>query len=752
MGLFVTLTISFSLLLVGQSSVVKLNTDLNRGGQSMDSSQARAKSTNWQISQISSSYYGNARHHDPKIIVLPSYQRRFVWGLKKRANLIDSVLKGWPIGALIVRKTGELKPILGIDGKLVDVETYEVIDGQQRSTTLLLHSLFPLEIAGQGKTSEGGGDRLSTLLNVAGIDFEEIRERYQDVLGLPVSENWFETQLREWARTKTFTFKTFLGAGDMKSQYRVKILDREKLSAWELKSFLINNPRDSNVMSKVFQGYELEIEKLVSQLSDLFLVDKYEIPIIEWPGQRSDAPAVFVRVNQGGEKLNKYQVLAAAFAHVITDVEDGDIWEHAKQILSPKPGSTLIELQDDSGDNRLDLYSALIGLSSVLTTSYPRFFKPLESVVITPEDSGRDDDPKERDPEESKVKTTVGETKITEPYDAFNIVTLIFGLTLSMDSMSSLGERITEEIGVDKGGAIRFRQVVNAVLQGMNLVSDSLDFIRYSTRKDGKYDSAHGELTFAPLVARASLLFLKDSSDLEIRKFKDAVRCHYLFDNLGGFNSGEGHGLDQIAFDRVWRRDTESREIKVNNHYLERVSKAEVEEILEQFWVSDLAGAKKDGTPGNRSAPTTRQRMLLKYEAAAHVPITFFSPGNLFDVDHSVPFAKLRTWQLVKNEEEVANGGEEVTRIPYKSIANLGILPKRVNAKKGNRTLDELANSDKTDDRDLAKEGFAHVSYIPGQLLVDGNDVSTHPKQFVEQLEERWKTMKQNILKTAKVS
>ena len=70
MGLFVTLTISFSLLLVGQSSVVKLNTDLNRGGQSMDSSQARAKSTNWQISQISSSYYGNARHHDPKIIVL----------------------------------------------------------------------------------------------------------------------------------------------------------------------------------------------------------------------------------------------------------------------------------------------------------------------------------------------------------------------------------------------------------------------------------------------------------------------------------------------------------------------------------------------------------------------------------------------------------------------------------------------------------------------------------------------------------
>ena len=200
-----------------------------------------AKSTNWAIAQLSSSYYGNARHHDPKIIVLPSYQRRFVWGLKKRANLIDSVLKGWPIGALIVRKTNEFKPIFGSDGKLVNAETYEVIDGQQRSTTLLLHSLFPLEIAGQGKTSEGDGDELSKLLNVVGINFEEIRGRYQETIGLPVSDQWFETQLRDWARLKTFTFKTFLGAGDTKSQYRVKVLDQDKLKAWELKSYLIKD-------------------------------------------------------------------------------------------------------------------------------------------------------------------------------------------------------------------------------------------------------------------------------------------------------------------------------------------------------------------------------------------------------------------------------------------------------------------------------------------------------------------------------
>jgi len=710
-----------------------------------------AKSTNWAIAQLSSSYYGNARHHDPKIIVLPSYQRRFVWGLKKRANLIDSVLKGWPIGALIVRKTNEFKPIFGSDGKLVNAETYEVIDGQQRSTTLLLHSLFPLEIAGQGKTSEGDGDELSKLLNVVGINFEEIRGRYQETIGLPVSDQWFETQLRDWARLKTFTFKTFLGAGDTKSQYRVKVLDQDKLKAWELKSYLIKDSRDPNAMANVFNGYESQIESLVKKLGDLYFVDKMEIPIIEWSGQRSDAPAVFVRVNQGGEKLNKYQVLAAAFAHVITDVEDGEVWDQAKNILNPKPGSTLIELQDDSGDNRLDLYSALIGLSSILILKHPRFFKPVQNVAISSDEPGDDEEGKAKDPEATNVKITVGETKTLEPYDAFNIVTLIFGLTLSMDSMGNLGDRILEEIGADIKGSLRFRQVINAVLQGMDLIKDSLDFIRYSTRKDGKYDSAHAELIFAPLVARASLLFLNNSPTTEISKFKEAVRSHYLFDNLGGFNVGEGHNIDQIAFDRVWERDPKSHALHVNDHYLVKKAKTEVEEILEQVWMADLAVAKKDGALGNRSSPTVRQRLLLKYEAAAHVSLKYFSPGNLFDIDHSVPFAKLKTWQQIKNELEITEFGEEITRIPYKSVANLGILPKRVNAKKGNRTLDEMASSEKADDRDLAREGFEHVSYMPGQLTVDGNDVSTDPKLFVEQLGDRWKTMKSNILATAKI-
>lgn len=706
----------------------------------MDLKHTRAKATNWKISQLSSSYYGNARHHDPKLIVLPSYQRRFVWGLKKRASLIDSVLKGWPIGALIVRKTGERKPILGIDGTEVDVETYEVIDGQQRSTTLLLHSLFPLEIAGQSKTPEGGGDQLVTLLNLAGIDFEDIRSRFQGIINVPVGENWFETRLRDWARTETFTKRPFLGLGETRSKYRVKILDQGKLSAWELKNFLTKESNDPNAMSRVFQGYEVQIEKLVKDLGTLFLVDDFEIPVIEWAGQRTDAPTVFVRVNQGGEKLNKYQVLAAAFAHRSTDVVNGEVWDEAERILRPSAGSTVIELQDDSGDTRLDLYSALIGLSSLLIRKHDRFFKPVEPVTTIVENQ-----------EEPLDQITVGEAKVHEPYYAFNIVTLVFGLTLSLESMSGLGDRIVDEIGVDESGSIRFRRVIAAVLSGMDLVNDSLDFIRYSTRKDGKYDSAHAELMFAPLVARASLLFLNNETDFEIKKFKDAVRSHYLFDNLGGFNEGDGHNIDQIAFDRVWSRNTDNHELQINDHYLEKKPKLEVEGILDQFWISDLGVASRDGTPSGRSAPTTRQRLLLKYEAAAHVPISFFGPGNLFDIDHSVPFAKLRTWQQVMNEEELRTSGEEITRIPYKTIANLAILPKRLNVKKGNRTLDEMAKSDKQDDQELAKDGFDHVSYRPGELAIDGNDVSADPKLFVVQLNDRWKMMKQNILRTAKV-
>ena len=75
-------------------------------------------------------------------IKIPQFQRKFVWSIEETASLIDSVLKGYPIGTFIIWKTQErLRSIRNLGG-LVFPETPSgdmvqyVLDGQQRMTSL----------------------------------------------------------------------------------------------------------------------------------------------------------------------------------------------------------------------------------------------------------------------------------------------------------------------------------------------------------------------------------------------------------------------------------------------------------------------------------------------------------------------------------------------------------------------------------------------------------------------------------------
>ena len=85
-------------------------------------------------------------------IKIPQFQRRFVWEFRKCARLIDSIVKGYPVGTLIFWKTKDrLRSIRNIgdcelpepaEGDYVEY----VLDGQQRLTALFA-SLRGLQVA-----------------------------------------------------------------------------------------------------------------------------------------------------------------------------------------------------------------------------------------------------------------------------------------------------------------------------------------------------------------------------------------------------------------------------------------------------------------------------------------------------------------------------------------------------------------------------------------------------------------------------
>ena len=75
-------------------------------------------------------------------IKIPKFQREFVRSLEQTAKLLDSIIKGYPIGTFIMRKTNErlndIKNIgnLSLPAVPDDIKVQYVLDGQQRMTSL----------------------------------------------------------------------------------------------------------------------------------------------------------------------------------------------------------------------------------------------------------------------------------------------------------------------------------------------------------------------------------------------------------------------------------------------------------------------------------------------------------------------------------------------------------------------------------------------------------------------------------------
>ncbi|WP_158730238.1 MULTISPECIES: DUF262 domain-containing protein [unclassified Flavobacterium] len=75
-------------------------------------------------------------------VKIPQFQRKFVWGIKASAKLLDSIMKGYPIGTFIYWRTNErLRSVRNLgnitlpepnNGEFVNY----VLDGQQRLTSL----------------------------------------------------------------------------------------------------------------------------------------------------------------------------------------------------------------------------------------------------------------------------------------------------------------------------------------------------------------------------------------------------------------------------------------------------------------------------------------------------------------------------------------------------------------------------------------------------------------------------------------
>jgi uncharacterized protein with ParB-like and HNH nuclease domain len=197
--------------------------------------------------------------------IVPIYQRNYAWGNSEINQLIDDIEdyrkenkeKNYYIGTLVVHKKGD---------------NYEVIDGQQRLTTLFI--------------------LISVLKNKLSKSFKNINFSLK-----------FES--RE------------------KSQKALKEIFESKIS-----------PKD-DLNTSIMNGYEI-IEKRLSKLEDLgaffdYLCLKVQILRVEVP-QDTDLNHYFEIMNNRGEQLEKHEILKSKMLNILKkDKEDtklfNTIWE-----------------------------------------------------------------------------------------------------------------------------------------------------------------------------------------------------------------------------------------------------------------------------------------------------------------------------------------------------------------------------------------------------------------------------------------
>ena len=65
-----------------------------------------------------------------RLNLTPDYQRSKVWNEMMKYDLIDSVLRDWPMGIIMINI------IPDVDNEGEPIKRYDVVDGQQRLTTL----------------------------------------------------------------------------------------------------------------------------------------------------------------------------------------------------------------------------------------------------------------------------------------------------------------------------------------------------------------------------------------------------------------------------------------------------------------------------------------------------------------------------------------------------------------------------------------------------------------------------------------
>lgn len=224
-------------------------------------------------------------------IGLPDLQRPFVWPDSKVRNLLDSMMKGYPIGYIMLwsspedyENTGQI----GRNEKIYKQPDDLVIDGQQRLTALLA-AMHGVEIRDKNYSVR----RIRIAFNPLTREFAVWTQAYE--------------RNPEWISAISSVFEA----------------DREHSTSKFRKAYIrqANESRERNGKDPLTDEEEDIVEQNINDLLNLGI---YTLPTlkINSKADEEDVAEIFVRVNSGGTKLTEKNFIETLLAVFDNEVHD----------------------------------------------------------------------------------------------------------------------------------------------------------------------------------------------------------------------------------------------------------------------------------------------------------------------------------------------------------------------------------------------------------------------------------------------
>ena len=215
----------------------------------------------------------------------PRFQRNFVWKKKARRELIDSIKNGLPIGSFLLQA--------------IDNDTYNIIDGRQRFSTLLDYENHRYDYIEENDISEEKILKIITTVPGIQCSYEQFNESAQK----KIIENIKQSALTQ-LKTKNAE----------KADVTVEIV-----SAIEDK-FPNLTKEDKKALNKA-------VDKFYDSIWQILDTTNIVLPCIIFNKNTTDDEIVktFVNLNSKGTKLSKYDLYSASWQNDIITVDDEDI-------------------------------------------------------------------------------------------------------------------------------------------------------------------------------------------------------------------------------------------------------------------------------------------------------------------------------------------------------------------------------------------------------------------------------------------